>query len=148
MTGPKAHACDAPGLSPKQFLLHVMHDPDVPIRDRMDAAVKLLRTYGEDAFGPPAFTYRIGGIPPCVLRAVGYGPSSTIQGEGDVTANHSHFSARDHKSSSHSGEAQGPSNIETTIEDISSGNIPEEKLCTICGHYMPYPCSTSKTQIN
>jgi hypothetical protein len=34
------------------------------------------------------------------------------------------------------------------INDIRSGNFPEPTLCTRCGHYMPYPCSTSKSTLN
>src|SRR6516165_7349602 len=45
---PTAHAYNAPGLSPKQFLLRVMHAPDAAIRDRMRAASELLRLYPRD----------------------------------------------------------------------------------------------------
>jgi hypothetical protein len=33
------HPYDAPGLSPLEFLLAVIHDPTVPLNHRMDAAV-------------------------------------------------------------------------------------------------------------
>jgi len=35
---PTAHAYDNPRLGPRDFLLSVMHAPDLPIRDRMTAA--------------------------------------------------------------------------------------------------------------
>lgn len=38
-----AHGYDRHQLSPKEFLLAVMHAPNLPLATRMDAAVKLLR---------------------------------------------------------------------------------------------------------
>jgi len=60
---PTHHSYDAPGLTPRAFLLAVMHDRHAPIRDRIKAASTLLRLYPHD-WDPPAFTYRIGGILP------------------------------------------------------------------------------------
>src|SRR5215510_12401661 len=62
----RAHPCNAPNLTAKQFLLAGMHDPQLPIRERMRAASALLRIYPRD-WDAPAFTYRIGGIPDCSL---------------------------------------------------------------------------------
>jgi hypothetical protein len=56
---PPSHAYDDPTLSARAFMLAVMHDPSVPIHNRMDAASKLLRIYGPNSFNPPAFTYVI-----------------------------------------------------------------------------------------
>lgn len=70
-------AYDAPGLSPRGFLLAVMHDPSVPIRDRMDAASKLLRLYGENSFKPPRFTYIIPEFPHACARATDLGSPDT-----------------------------------------------------------------------
>ena len=38
---PSHHAYDNPGLDAKGFLLAIMHDKDVPLHVRMDAAIKL-----------------------------------------------------------------------------------------------------------
>jgi hypothetical protein len=60
---PAPHAYDAPGLSPRAFLLAIMRDRDAAIRDRVRAASTLLRLFGNDGFGPPRLTIVIGGIP-------------------------------------------------------------------------------------
>jgi len=137
---PTHHSYDAPGLTPRAFLLAVMHDRHAPIRDRIKAASTLLRLYPHD-WDPPAFTYRIGGIPACSLSTAS---SSAIE----RTKNHSHFSAVAHRAPSHMTDDPRSPNIDEIINDIKTGNHPEPTLCTICGHYMPYPCSTSKTPIN
>jgi hypothetical protein len=50
-----AHGYDRPQLSPKEFLLAVMHAPNLPLATRMDAAVKLLRiVYIDDDYVPGA----------------------------------------------------------------------------------------------
>jgi len=36
--GPQTHACNVPNLSPKEFLLAVMHDPTQPLSIRIKAA--------------------------------------------------------------------------------------------------------------
>ena len=139
---PTAHAYDAPGLSPKQFLLRVMHAPDAAIRDRMRAATELLRLYPRD-WDAPAFTYRIGGIPErCGSLSTSSDPGATDERLG----NNSHSRDFAHKGPTRMTENPQPPNIETIIEDIRSGNFPEPTLCTRCGHYMPYPCSTSPLQ--
>ena len=57
------HLYDRPGIvSPKQFLLAVMHNPDAPLTDRIDAADKLLRlTYPREypASQEPVLLYKI-----------------------------------------------------------------------------------------
>src|SRR5262245_60342477 len=45
-----AHACDAPGLSGKEFLYAVMRDPTLPITQRIKAAGKLMAI---EPNGPP-----------------------------------------------------------------------------------------------
>jgi hypothetical protein len=65
--GPQTHAYDAPNLSAKEFMLAVMHDPSVDIRERIKAAASLLRIFGEHEFYPPRIKYIIGGILPCHL---------------------------------------------------------------------------------
>ena len=63
-TSTEHHAYDAPNISAKEFLLGVMHAPDVPIKDRIRAASALLRIYPHD-WDPPRLKYIIGGIPEC-----------------------------------------------------------------------------------
>jgi hypothetical protein len=136
------HAYDNPRLSGKGFLLAVMRDPQLPIRDRIKAASALLRIYPHD-WDPPAFTYRIGGIPDCSLST-----SSDPGPTDERLGNNSHSRDFAHKGSSPMMEKPGSPNIETIISDIKSGNYPQPTLCTICGHLMPYPCATSKTPLN
>jgi|SRR6516162_8109087 hypothetical protein len=139
------HAYNAPDLSPKEFLLRVMHDPSVPIRDRLDAASKLLRLYPFD-WDPPRCKIIIGGIPSSYDH--GSCSESDHPREGESTENHSQHREFAQIALSHSGDPQAPVNIETIINDIKSGNFPEPILCTRCGHHMPYPCSTSKSTLN
>ena len=139
---PTHHSYDAPGLTPRAFLLAVMHDRHAPIRDRIKAASTLLRLYPHD-WDPPAFTYRIGGIPErCGSLSTSSDPGATDERLG----NNSHSRDFAHKGPTRMTENPQPPNIETIIEDIRSGNFPEPTLCTRCGHYMPYPCSTSPLQ--
>jgi hypothetical protein len=135
-------AYNDPRLDAKRFLLAVMHDKDLPIRDRIRAASVLLRIYGEHEFEPPRLKYIIGGIPSEAL-----GPCQS-RPEMESTEKYSHFSEIAHKAPTRMTNQPGSSNIETIIEDIKSGNFPQPTRCTICGEYMPYPCSTSKTSIN
>src|SRR5262245_4859569 len=128
-------AYNEPGLDAKRFLLAVMHDPSVPIHDRIKAASALLRVYGEHEFEPPRLKYIIGGIPSEALGPCQSRPAM------ESTEKHSHFSAIAHKGSSRMTDDPGSPNIETIIEDIKSGNYPQPTLCTLCGHYMPHPCS-------
>jgi hypothetical protein len=56
-----------PDLRPIEFLFEVMHDPSVPMEQRIEAADKLLwltdsRT--NPTFRTPAFTYRVPSIVP------------------------------------------------------------------------------------
>src|SRR5262245_63674907 len=67
-TSTEHHAYDAPNISAKEFLLRVMHAPDVPIKDRIRAASALLRIYPHD-WDPPRLKYIIGGIPDLCARA-------------------------------------------------------------------------------
>jgi hypothetical protein len=63
------HKYDNPGLTSKQFLTEVMHDPDVPIRQRLKAAEYLLHHFGHEidpATRAPVLTIKIGSIIPGV----------------------------------------------------------------------------------
>ena len=132
---PTAHAYDAPGLSPKQFLLRVMHAPDAAIRDRVRAASELLRLYPHD-WDPPRLKYIIGGIPHRHSLSTESSPAPTME----RTGNGSQKTESSHIALNHSGRLGDPVNIETIIEDIRSGNFPEPTLCERCGEYMPFPC--------
>jgi hypothetical protein len=116
----------------------VMHDRDTPIHDRMDAASRLLHLFPYD-WDAPRLRYIIPGIPHCGSLSTDSEPGP----EGERTEINSHFSAFAQKGPTHSGDKPGTLNIETVIEDIRSGNFPTPTLCTRCGHYMPYPCSTT-----
>jgi hypothetical protein len=137
---PATHVYNAPLLSPKEFLLAVMHDRDTPLRDRMDAASRLLRLFPYD-WDAPRLTYRIEGFPSCHSLSTWSDPGPAIE----RTEINSHSREISQKTLNHSGEPQAPVNIETIIGEIKSGNFPTPTLCTICGEYMPFPCSTSKT---
>ena len=116
----------------------MMHAPDAPIRDRIRAATELLRIYPHD-WDPPRLKYIIGGIP---SEALGTCHASGHPGPAmESTENHSHSREISHKTLNHSGDTKASVNIETIISDIKSGNYPKPTLCSICGHYMPYPCS-------
>src|SRR6516165_5051384 len=75
------HSYNDPHISAKEFMLRVMHDRDVPIKDRLNAASKLLRIYGEHEFAPPTCKVIIGGIPDSYLQ--GHGSCSGHPREGD-----------------------------------------------------------------
>jgi hypothetical protein len=138
------HACDAPGLSGTQFLYSIMRDRTLDLRTRIKAASKLMAIEPD---GPPKPRCKmiIGGIPPEYL--------AERQGQESVAPSpeppeDTHSVASSNKGPSHMTTTPGSPDIETIISDIKSGNYPQPTLCTICGHYMPYPCSTSKTPIN
>jgi hypothetical protein len=125
---PTAHAHDAPGLSPKQFLLRVMHAPDAAIRDRIRAASTLLRLYPHD-WDPPAFTYRIGGIPHCHSLSTASSSSSAMERTGINSQKKE--SAR--ITLKHSRDSTG-SPIDEEIPDHLT-------LCSRCGEFVFYPCT-------
>ena len=59
------HRYDCPCIGPVQFLQAVMHDPTVPIRDRMYAADKIMRLANKGIwpeFREPSLHYKIDGI--------------------------------------------------------------------------------------
>jgi hypothetical protein len=122
-----------------------MHDRDAPIRDRIKAASTLLRLFPYD-WDAPRLKYVIPEFPfdhHCTERRAS---SSDHPGEAETTEINTHLSATAHKAPSHMTDDPRPLNIETIISDIKSGNYPQPTLCTICGHYMPYPCSTTPLQ--
>jgi len=137
----RAHPCNAPNLTAKQFLLAVMHDPQLPIRDRIRAASALLRIYPHDC-DPPSAKIVIGGIPDCASLSTSSDPGATDERLG----NNSHSRDFAHTGTTRMTDDPGSPNIETIIEDIKSGHFPEPTLCARCGHFMPYPCSSTPLQ--
>jgi hypothetical protein len=131
-----AHPCDAHGLSPKEFLLAIMHDPSLPIQTRVNAAAELLPlTEPRPTSQGPTIKIIIGGI--------------SAEAPGEIVEN------SESKSSSRSYNLRpfqttpGQSYIEKTLESLSlseiiqiTANCPEHLLPTCaCGHKMMFPCS-------
>ena len=150
------HSYNDPHISAKEFMLRVMHDRDVPIKDRLNAASKLLRIYGEHEFAPPTCKVIIGGIPDSYLQ--GHGSCSGHPREGDrasgSTGNDSQNREIAQIAITHSGEDQGPINMEMNSKDLSFEQILQTirtmdldnlPLCE-CGHRMPFPCRPVKIQ--
>jgi hypothetical protein len=133
------HAYDAPGLSPREFLLRVMRDKDTPVRTRMKAASELLRLFGNDGFGSPRLTIVIGGIPDQ--------DSVTRDPDGINRNQQPNLSDRSYTLKPFM-MTPGKSYIERTIEEIPLSeimqivaNTPEHLLPTCeCGHRMMFPC--------
>jgi hypothetical protein len=64
---PRPHKYDAPGLSPRAFLLAVKRDPTVALEHRIDAAVKVVPLLDAFDFPDPdlrdsGLTYKIEGL--------------------------------------------------------------------------------------
>jgi hypothetical protein len=125
------HACDDPKLTGKQFLYAVMRDRTLPLRTRIRAAGKLMHIEPD---GPPK--------PRCTIVIEGF-PSDAVHTR---TPESQSFSPSRSYSSHAQSETPGFPNIDEIISDIKSGNYPQPTLCTICGHLMPYPCSTTPLQ--
>jgi hypothetical protein len=125
------YACDNPGLTGKQFLYAVMRDRTLPLRTRIRAAGKLMHIEPD---GPPKAR--------CTIVIEGF-PSDAVHTR---TPESQSFSPSRSYSSHAQSETPGPTNIDEIISDIKSGNYPQPTLCTVCGHYMPYPCSTTPLQ--
>jgi len=132
-----AHPCDAPGLSPIEFLQAIYRDRTLPMSIRIDAARGLL-PFTEPAPRPvvqgPTLTIVIGGIED---------PEQII---GETQSNFDFRPARPQPLWT----TPGQSYIEKTLERMSLSeiiktiaNTPEHLLpiCTICNFPMIYPCS-------
>jgi hypothetical protein len=142
---PPRNAYDDPTLSPKEFLLAVMRSQHLPLAIRTDAATKVAPYFTSRPRGSSSrqcadahLTYVIGDN--LALRE-GYAPRppDTNTPDGKIGNKQSFSSSASHSSTAHDGHTPAP-NIETIIEDLNSGNIPEPTLCAKCGHLMPYPC--------
>jgi hypothetical protein len=127
----EARAYNDPRLGAKGFLLAVMHAPDLLIRDRMDAAARLLRLYGEESFAPPRFTHRIEGFDsdhhsscPTARGSVfeHRGSSSDHPPEVDNRKSQSNLLSRSNNHPSHDGHP-GPPNLTTNTDPPYLENI-------------------------
>src|SRR5262249_21766472 len=117
------HAYNAPDLSPKEFMLLVMHDPDVPIKDRLNAASKLLRVYPFD-WDRPRCKIIIGGIP----SLYDHGCSETDgPGEGGSTANDSQNREFAQITTSHHRDPQDPQILRDYSSPLTSTEIQQIK---------------------
>ena len=153
--GSCAHAYDVPNLSPKEFILRVMHDPSVPIKDRMDAASRLLRLFPFD-WDRPRYKVIIGGIPS--LHDHGSCSEADYFREGS-TENDSQNRKSAQIATSHHGDDEPPLNMErysspltpTEIQQIKAAvqqlcpdadlsNTPDHLTLCECGHWMLFPC--------
>jgi len=162
-----AHPCDAPGLSPIEFLQAIYRDPLLPMSIRIEAARGLL-PYTEPRLAsvPPSHigcTIVIGGLGPC-----DYGSASPEpRPPADPTGNHSQNPFGAKITLTRDGDPGNPVNIETTFHpqslrdystlptpaelqeikaainklrpDLAHLPIPEPRLCQ-CGHWMFGPC--------
>jgi hypothetical protein len=76
------------------FLLDTMHNPQVSMRHRVDAACKLLEVHGANAFAArwvgdtsqPTFKIIIGGLPPGASVTVEPTTSASVTVERDTSA--------------------------------------------------------------
>jgi hypothetical protein len=147
-----AHPCDAPGLSPIEFLRACMHDTRLPLSVRMDAAARLL-PLTESIRRPVRISevkIVIGGINPQDSFAPAPDAPSEAH-DGKIVNSQSNSADRSY---SHRPflTTPGPSFIEKTLERMSLSeiiqivaNTPDHLLpvCTICNHPTVYPCSVA-----
>jgi hypothetical protein len=159
-----AHPCDAPGLSPIEFLHAVYCDPHLPMSIRIDAARGLLPyTEPRPACAPSSHvgcTIVIGGLGPCTTEPEPRSPA-------DPTKNHSENLLSANTTLTRDGRPGAPQNL-TTIPntpplidystpptpaelqeikaainrlrpDLAHLPIPEPRLCQ-CGHWLFGPC--------
>jgi hypothetical protein len=124
-----AHPCDAPGLSPIDFLQAIYRDPLLPMSTRIDAARGLLPyTEPRPASIPSSHigcTIVIGGLGPC-------SPSPCEpRSPADPTGFHSQNPFGAHITVPRDGEPQAPQNLRTIPEpspfiDYSTSPTPAE----------------------
>ena len=160
---PQPHACDAPNLSAKEFLLAVMHDRTLPLATRIKAASALL-----------PFTNSVprptNSVPRCKIVIGGLGPYDQSLSPEDPeqinTISQSKSAIANNNPHPQSG-APGPLYIEENPEPSTSINystpptpaelqeikaainrlrpdlahlpVPEPHLCA-CGHWIFGPC--------
>src|SRR5215472_5918058 len=121
-----AHPCDAPGLSPKEFLQAIYRDRTLPMSLRIDAARGLL-PYTEprptNSF-PPRCKIIIGGLGPYIASPEPRSPA-------DPTENHSQNPLSPNITLTHDAEPPAPQNLTTNPEpstfiDYSTPPTPTE----------------------
>src|SRR5262249_51536070 len=133
---PTVHAYDDPRLGPRAFLLAIMHSPELPIRDRMDAAARLLRLYGPESFAPPKLCYRIEGIPSDHLCAERHGSGSERRGSSsdhppEVDNGQSNLLSRSNNHGSHDGQTGDPNFMTTNTDPLTFDQIQEIKAVVL-----------------
>ena len=159
-----AHPCDAPGLSPIEFLQAVYRDPLLPMSIRIDAARGLL-PHTEAPPGPrpansvpPRCTIVIGGLGPYDHGSLPKDPESinTISQSKSEIANNSHRPQSETpgplytETNSNTLYSEPPSpeelqEIKAAVHalrpDLAHLPTPEFHLCP-CGHWITgsYPC--------
>ena len=77
-TGPSPHPCNAPGLSPIEFLRAAYQDPTLPMATRIAAAKALL------PFTNP-YPRPTNSVPRCTIVIGGLGPCDTARAQGPAT---------------------------------------------------------------
>jgi hypothetical protein len=161
-------ACDAPNISGRQFLLEVMHDPSIALKQRIKAASALLRLYPDESF-TPRLTIRIPDQPSLSTTPA---PRASDGRLGE----RSHFSPTSHITTPHSGDPTAPVNLTrytdpptltddtepytpdysipptpAEIEEIKAAvhalrpdfdpSQPVELFQCSCGHWLTHPCN-------
>src|SRR5262249_20431247 len=123
-----AHPCDAPGLSPIEFLQAIYRDPLLPMSIRIDAARGLL----------PFTEPRPASIPSshvgCTIVIGGLGPCDTARAQGpatEATENRSENLLSPNKTLTHDQSTQAPQNLTTIpntppLIDYSTPPTPAE----------------------
>jgi len=108
--GPSPHACDAPGLSPIEFMLAVMRDTTLPLAIRLDAAAKVA----------PFYHRRLRSIDPHYTIVI---PPLSLEPWADIcspwprsTANCSQNPSASNTALSHGGDTQAPVDLTTDTE--------------------------------
>ena len=160
-----AHPCDAPGLSPIEFLQAVYRDPLLPMSIRIDAARGLL-PHTEPPPGPrPVYS-----VPRCTIVIGGPGPynhGSSPEDPEQTNTNSQSFSVGRSNSHHAQSETPGTPNFEemnsdhspidystpptpTELQEIKAVinrlrpdlaplPVPEPRFCE-CGHWVFGPC--------
>jgi len=156
---PTRHECDNPNIGATDFLLAVMHDRQLPLATRIDAAAKLLRIYPDEWF-TPRVTIRI----PDQHDTLSTGPGP-IATDGRLGIGR-HFLPRENKARTRSDDnsdaitlrentdtytpdysvpptAQEIEEIKAAVHALRPDYDPSQPvtlhLCA-CGHWLTFPC--------
>jgi hypothetical protein len=144
---PPPHACNDPSLSATEFLLAVMHDPELPISIRIEAAkaaAPYTNPYPRPQTIPPRCTIV---IPPFEPRTPDH---EALPGSTEI---HSQNLVSPNIPITHADEAGDPQNLTTipspqylpdystppdraVFEAARKWGLPEPHLCSYCGHWL------------